>query len=534
MKCPNCGEEMADGKLYCEHCGEDIHIVPDFEPELERSMELTMEGIFDELQEMSEEKWGVDNDAIASAGPMEEQNMRSGKAEDFGEWGRETHAEEGLAGWNERECGDWEDSAADGKAKRKRRVVLCVSLAFMLLILLAAVFAAWVVYVYNSEEHLLERAEQYTASGKYDKAVSAYERLLEMDKGNVQFAFAVAEVYLLMNNKVEYEFYLREIINNKNATIEQLDSAYGKLIAIYRAREDYQTINDLLLSSGNDTLLSTYQGYIAREPEFSVMEGYYTSIQQLKLTVIGTGSIYYTMDGSEPSEQSAQYTAPIILENGDYIIKACFVNDRGVASETVSKEYHIDNDEIPPPEISAISGRYYSAFNIEVLNDDENVYYTTDGTDPTYQSILYTGPIIAPLGKSVYKFARVVDGVTGEVAERNYEFVLNTEITPELAVNSVVEYIMSTGKLLDTQGHYDDSENVYQYMYQYVTNINESGDFYVIVEVIKTADGISTRTGNNFAVNVYTGERFKLQQDEYDNLFLVEIEPKEDSDSSEE
>ena len=43
MKCPNCGEEMAEGSLYCEHCGEDIHIVPDFEPELEKSIAKTME-----------------------------------------------------------------------------------------------------------------------------------------------------------------------------------------------------------------------------------------------------------------------------------------------------------------------------------------------------------------------------------------------------------------------------------------------------------------------------------------------------------
>ena len=42
---------MAEGKLYCEHCGEDIHIVPDFEPELERSLELTMNGILEDLDE---------------------------------------------------------------------------------------------------------------------------------------------------------------------------------------------------------------------------------------------------------------------------------------------------------------------------------------------------------------------------------------------------------------------------------------------------------------------------------------------------
>ena len=36
---------MAEGTLYCEHCGEDIHIVPDFEPELEADLEQSISEI---------------------------------------------------------------------------------------------------------------------------------------------------------------------------------------------------------------------------------------------------------------------------------------------------------------------------------------------------------------------------------------------------------------------------------------------------------------------------------------------------------
>ena len=50
MKCPNCGAEMEEGKLYCEHCGEDIHIVPDFEPEVEYNMEQTLSDIAKEME----------------------------------------------------------------------------------------------------------------------------------------------------------------------------------------------------------------------------------------------------------------------------------------------------------------------------------------------------------------------------------------------------------------------------------------------------------------------------------------------------
>ena len=39
MKCPRCGSEIKDGRLFCEKCGEEIRIVQDFEPEMEVNME---------------------------------------------------------------------------------------------------------------------------------------------------------------------------------------------------------------------------------------------------------------------------------------------------------------------------------------------------------------------------------------------------------------------------------------------------------------------------------------------------------------
>ena len=475
MKCPNCGSEMTEGHLYCEKCGEDIHIVPDFEPELERNMEQTIHTI---LEELGEEK-------------------RDGQQKN--------------------------GQAKKGRARRKKsgfRVFIVLGI----LLVLAAGVTAGVAYGYHSDKYQVYRAAQYVAAGKYDKAIACYNRALELDNGNIELIFALADVYYLKNNKIEYEYLLREIVKSGKATAEQLEGAYDKLIAIYRARGDYQTINDLLLGSGNESLMSTYQNYIAKAPEFSVNEGYYTSIQPLKLTAAGSGKIYYTMDGSEPTQNSLQYTAPIILENGDYVVRAYFVNDNGISSDIVSKEYHVENDEIPAPELSAMSGEYYFPVNIEVTGDDEDVYYTTDGTIPTYFSNAYTGPIPMPLGKSVFKFARIVEGVTGTVAERSYRLVMNTDFTPEQAVASILEYSLSVGKIFDEDGHFDESSASYCYEYQYVTNINKVDDFYVIAEIFRGTDGSLTKTGNLFAVNAYTRERFKLQQDSRNQWRLAVIE----------
>ena len=49
MKCPNCGEKLKKDFLYCEKCGEEIRIVPDFEPEIENSIIETLSAVAEEM-----------------------------------------------------------------------------------------------------------------------------------------------------------------------------------------------------------------------------------------------------------------------------------------------------------------------------------------------------------------------------------------------------------------------------------------------------------------------------------------------------
>lgn len=479
MKCPKCGEEMPEGSLYCEHCGEDIHIVPDFEPELERNIEQNINNILEELYEKDEAE-------------------------------QEEPAEEVLM----------ENSSKRLFKLQKWKLALILGGVFMA----AAAWAVWSLYSYNSEEYQVDRGAYYTRQAKYDKAISCYNRALELDSGNIDLMFSLADVYLLKNNKIEYEYLLRDIARNPAASTEQLESAYGRLIAIYRARGDYQTINDLLLSCSSELILSTYRNYIARTPEFSVKEGYYASIQPLNLTAFGTGKIYYTVDGTEPTESSAVYTAPILLEKGDYVISAYFVNDKGISSNIVTKEYHIEIDEISAPEVSVPSGEYHFPINIEVSGEEGEIYYTTDGSDPTYSSSAYKGPIPMPLGMSTFRFAQIVNGVTGLITERTYLLKMNTDYTPEQAVTVIRDYSLGVGKIYDEAGHFDESGAMYQYEYQYVMNINDIAAFYVVSEFLRSSDKAAARTGSNYAVNAYTGESYRLEQDRYGNYSLIIIE----------
>ena len=47
---------------------------------------------------------------------------------------------------------------------------------------------------------------------------------------------------------------------------------------------------------------------------------------------------------------------------------------------------------------------------------------------------------------------------------------------------------------------------------------------YAISEVLQDIEGVMTKTGNHFAVDVYGGVIYKLQRDGNNNYVLVEIQ----------
>ncbi len=472
MKCPNCGAEMPVHALYCEKCGEDIHIVPDFEPEVEFNLEQTLHDIGEEL----------------SGGEK-----------------------------------DTQSALQEARAGRKYgRVIVCT--VCMVLLLAAGTVGAVFIVRYNSEEYQVRQARLCVADGKFESALEYYARAMELTGNAIELKFEIADVYYQKGNKIEYEYLLREITRDETADAEQMESAYGQLIAIYRDKGDYQTINDLLQASNNENIKVKYQSYIAADPEFSIKEGYYTSIQPLKITSLSPGVIYYTMDGTEPDKNSSQYIAPIILEEGDYIIKAYFENEKGVVSNVVTQEYHIEIEKLPTPEVNVISGDYNSPQWIEILGDTEDVYYTTDGTIPDYTSTMYTGSIPMPLGRTTFKFKVIREDRVSDVLERTYKLELNTDITPEQAQNVVTQYAMDTGKITDAEGHFDGTGARYSYQYRYVTNIYGQGDFYVLTEYLHSPEGTVTRTGSYYAVEIYSGALYKLQVEGGYTLTAVEKE----------
>lgn len=473
MRCPKCGNEIGEGYLYCEICGEDIHIVPDFEPEIEHSIRESLEAIVRDVEEES--------------------------------------------------AGEKEESAEQGRQNKK--LFLIFGLAAIGLVLIGLCFVFVGLYRNNSLEYQLSKAESCMASGKQDKAVSYYNNALNLDPRNAQIRFALAELYRGQGMDELFMEQLLEIIDASYSTEDAVSKAYKKLIDYYRAAEDYETINELLLACDNHEIISSYQEYMAKAPEFSYQEGNYAEVIPLKLSVDAPGDIFYTEDGSIPDKNSTIYAAPIFLETGDYEITAIFINKYGISSDTVSRSYHIDIIKPSAPEVQTFSGDYqYPARIMAEVPDGCEVFYTTDGSTPSDQSVRYVGSIPMPLGRSNFKFIMYSEeGVAGDITEREYALTLETDLTPEDAALLVTEGMIAKGKINDQTGTSPDTAGKYKYIFQYAITIKDRGDYYVIAEVYEDAVGAQTKTGSSYAVNVYDGGIYKLQPDGGSNYLLEEL-----------
>lgn len=468
MKCPQCGREMPDGHLLCGHCGEEIQIVPDFEPEIENSIRETLSTLVSEQEE------------------------------DFGDGGSGAEKARPLR-----------------VTAKRRRIVLAASL------FLTIALAALALYVYHIQtvEYRIARAREYAAGGDYGQAIACLQEAYRDYPEVAELLFLEADYhYLQEDDGAAITALMRIIDRQRTPRYDEADveEAYGKIVTIYENRKEYGKINELLLSCDSERIVSRFQGYLAFEPEFSYVEGSYAEVIPLKLSSNTAGTIYYTLDGTKPSRNSKVYTAPLFLETGEYTVSAFFVNDYGIESGIVTKTYVINLAAPNAPEVELYSGEYTQAMMIaaEPVAGVET-YYTTDGTEPTADSVPYTGPIPMPLGKTLFQFVNVSEeGIASEVTTRTFTLRLPGAIPTETAVANLVGRLVATGYLLDASGKNPRQSGNLSYQFSSVVRVGEEQDYYTINEYYDDGTGILSRTDKVFLVQVYTGEPARLGYDE--------------------
>jgi len=122
------------------------------------------------------------------------------------------------------------------------------------------------------------------------------------------------------------------------------------------------------------------------------LSGTFTEPKTVTITALTAGTVIrYTMDGTEPTETSTLYTAPFVVD-GNTTLKAKGFIEGWVPSETRTVNYSFN---VTQPTLSVSSGTYGAAFplTINTTTAGASIRYTTEGSEPTETSTLYTEPI---------------------------------------------------------------------------------------------------------------------------------------------
>ncbi len=283
MKCVKCGAELPEGKMYCEKCGEEVYIVPDFDLEVESQIDETMNQIMDDIDEKK---------AL--------QNVRKKKKHSFFLW---------------------------------LMIIVTIGIG-------VAIYALW--FLFTSTEYRLNRGNYYANLGDYHRAIEYYEMIIADENDNIPVYWKITESYNKLNNYEEYEVCLYKIAESPYSDENDVFHAYRSLISLYIEKNDYQKIDSLLKYCNNVNVIETYSYLLVSEPVFSHEAGFYKEIIPLKIHCEEGETIYYTLDGSVPTTESTVYNGIIFLEDGEYEIKAICVNQSGISSGVISKEYQIE------------------------------------------------------------------------------------------------------------------------------------------------------------------------------------------------
>lgn len=170
------------------------------------------------------------------------------------------------------------------------------------------------------------------------------------------------------------------------------------------------------------------------------------------------GVIYFTLDGTEPDEYSSLYTSPIELKATTTIKAFAAVNEKensAILSGVWTKQIISGGGGgfVPPaatePAIQAVIGKQAIdagagapvavARNSKlVLSAPEGqiIYYTTDGSAPTTNSLQYIGPILITGNMTIKAMTNKNDEVVTiayTVANANYELKSNASQTPYIS-----------------------------------------------------------------------------------------------------
>lgn len=235
--------------------------------------------------------------------------------------------------------------------------------------------------------------------------------------------------------------------------------------------------------------------------------------------------LYYTLDGKEPTRQSIPYGQPIRFTNDDIngdstditLKVVSYSRNAPILKGKATFHFTLVRSEITPPYMEPDSGDYWEQEYIYIYGpDDADIYYTYDGSTPSKNSTLYTGPIQMKRGNYVLS-AIAIDksGVKSEVSSYVYNLIVEPNYSEDYAFDLVLNDLLDEGLIEDEK---PDDGGSYKVPGGGTRRINRGGttmidnESYYVIQVDYLNDGQNVQATSYYGVNDQTGELCRLNK----------------------
>jgi hypothetical protein len=153
-------------------------------------------------------------------------------------------------------------------------------------------------------------------------------------------------------------------------------------------------------------------------PTIHPAPGTYNSVQTLQFATPPAGAtIHYTLNGDLPTSASKAFAGETIRVGVSATVEAIVTESGYTQSPTTVNAYKI----VPPtPVIAPGSGTYATGQKVTLSTTVPGtpIHYTTDGSEPTASSHLYTAsiPVMTPATTTVIRAVSAINGAVGSIA----------------------------------------------------------------------------------------------------------------------
>lgn len=415
MKCTYCGANIPDGELYCPSCGTEVQIVPEYNPledVLAKQVKGSIDGSTRPLDLYEDEEFQENLSNTQPRRKSTQPRRDTGRQPSLQR--RDTGRQQTVRSKKEVEERRRQQAAKKKALAKKRRIRLFIIIA---LIFVAAGVTSFFIYQ-NSYSSLIKKGNTALGQNDYTTANDYFDRAVNKDATEPGAYTGLANVFVAQDDLDSAEEVFLDAITAQPANVD----LYRACIEFYRSTKQTEKIPVLIDNCDDENVVEALNNYVTAIPEFSLEEGSYDDVQEVTLTSDGK-AIYYTIDGTDPTTASTKYSEPILLNEGETVVKAISVNKNDVPSMIASKTYSIELPVADAPAVSPSTGQHDAGTEITInVPEGYSAYYTTDGSDPTSGSIKYTEPIAMPGGATtVFKAVLInVSGKSTQITTRTY------------------------------------------------------------------------------------------------------------------